>query len=223
MRVQNVMLVPPENQAYRATCRHGSLVNRSLRAGEGNTAMQRLPRVLESAARAWLSRQVSLIPQRILSYEQIHRGRWVRHFREIDAVAGDRGVATALFEIKVGHGKYAKAYRQLQTSAEVLDAAAKGGQALVVVFVRYDDEEGYAYEALPSNVAVLTSRVAPFDAVHAAGQRPLVMLSARAMWNQAVADGVVSDLSLWDEARAEYHASRVLAPASSEGAGTGLP
>ena len=206
LRVQGVMLVPPDNRAYRDHCRQMASFHRPLGQGKGFTPMQRLPYVLESAARAWLSGAVALMPQRILSYEHFERGQWRRRYREIDAVAGVGGQPTVLFEVKVGHGKYARAYRQLLASADVLDAAGKGGQTLAVVFVRFDDDDR-PLEMLPPDVQVIDD-VSHVRALWGAGLRPLVVLSARVLWEQALACGQVSDPSLWDEARAEYFATR---------------
>lgn len=206
LRVQGVTLVPPDNHAYRDHCRRMAAENRPLGRGNGFTAMLRLPYVLEAAARTWLSRGISLMPQRILTYESFERGQWRRRYRELDAVAGASGQPTVLFEVKVGHGKYQRAYRQLLASADVLEAARKGGQTLVVVFVRFDDDDK-PLDVLPPDVQIV-DEISHVFAAWGAGRRPLVILSARALWDEALASGQVSDPSLWDEARAEYFATR---------------
>ena len=208
LRVRGVMLVPPENRAYRDFCARQKQYNQPLGQRTGFTAMHRLPYVLEKAARAHLEQSVPLMPQRILTYEQAERGRWLRRYREIDAVAGAACQPTTLFEVKVGHGRFARAFKQLKTSAEILEAGGKVGLALVVVFVRFDDDD-VPLEELPADVRVIDDLV-QLATVSSSGQRPLLLLSARQLWETAVASGQVADEALWNEARAEYFAAKAL-------------
>lgn len=97
--VRDIRLVRPDNEDYVAYMRRMADLRPS--RGGPRQAGEMLGGLVERAVRHWLSTQVPLQEERILSWEQrLSNGRHGRLYRELDAVWPIDAESLALFEIK---------------------------------------------------------------------------------------------------------------------------
>lgn len=204
-RIRRVSLVAPDDMTYRRYCGQQAAYHMTFRPKQPASATQRLACLLEEVIRMRLSESVPLLPNRILSYEaQDSSGRFVHRYREIDAVAGQDQRPQVFFEIKVSCNPtiVREARLQLVKSAHVASARwpapalcvvfANTGKAAVEgslsSFAHLDEVEALA-DSQPTRTTAMDVQYVHIPAVEA--------------WQQACAQGMVPDQSLWDQAQHE--------------------
>ena len=145
-----IKLVTPEDMDYVGYLRR--LADSRPSRGGPRQAGEYLGGVVEKAARSWIGRQVPLLEERILSWQQpMRNGRHGRLFRELDAVWRIDEESLCVFEIKFTYQERMEAgagLKQLDIAADMLLRAGPYRyvlQRLVYiapepVFVLADDE-----------------------------------------------------------------------------------
>jgi hypothetical protein len=163
-------------------------------------AESKLAAVIETAFRAWLAKQIQLVPDRILSFDQ-QEGRfgYRQQFREIDAIAGDGPTPQCLFEIKTSSipSVVSGARRQVSISRSIMQLRWEK-IAACVIFVqtshrRIQSSPSQCFASLDEFrdsgfLASLWPEIGP-DVLCAA-------LPVESVWEFAVRSGQVTDLEL---------------------------
>jgi hypothetical protein len=142
-RVRAIQLVGTDDPGYLSAMADQALAHRHYGPKEDQSATYHVSGRVESAARAWLSARVPLLPERVIAADVLYRDAraYERLSLELDAVEGRDGIPARVYEVKFtsnlaamrrGFGQVARAVRLLQArydrveGAVILVAARRG-------------------------------------------------------------------------------------------------
>jgi hypothetical protein len=213
LRQGSVRLVPPNHNGYRRWASEMRTRKQALRGrGFGPSAADRLPYVLEAAARHWLGSRLELLDERIVSYE-ISKGRYYEPaYRELDIVCGRQRTPELVIEVKSGRSRsvLAEARAQLAASTALLQTAWPRVRSAVLL-LRGDD-------APPLEVSPMIEVLhQPGELLQAASGERLacLLVDARSMFDYALEHGLCGEPDLYEQAAAVRAAAASVESAAS--------